>query len=288
MDAEEVETSASAVEGNTAAATVGHRVLSRSNQLTATAVVESDTKEASVAQGRGKMKLRKALAVVTRNRARQIIRRKHRQSAYPSVAPTDAAPAAAAATDTGRMGREGGGSGGAGAGAGASVDWDAEGLQSLREVSQLEMDRQRVLLGMRAGARRVLQIFLPAMRAQLSLQQRQQQKDKTNQHQGADSGSGSDSGHQQSAALLLANENLETGATSLESSPQAPPAETVPMHLLDSSQSIEDMVDMIFPLTLLDRDAAADVTATVDACEEIGDFMASSAFSAGNDMQSTL
>ncbi len=80
---------------------------------------------------------------------------------------------------------------------------------SEKEVSQLESDRAKLLMGMRAGARRVLELFLPAM-----------------QQSGADD---DDSGY---------------------NSPEQHQHQQV---YLDTCCTIDDLLDMMLPLSILNR-----------------------------------
>ena len=79
-----------------------------------------------------------------------------------------------------------------------------------KEVSQLESDRAKLLMGMRAGARRVLELFLPAM-----------------QQSGADDDDDGD-----------------------DDSPEQHQYQQV---YQDTCCTIDDLLDMMLPLSILDR-----------------------------------
>ena len=92
-----------------------------------------------------------------------------------------------------------------------------------KEVSQLESDRVKLLMGMRAGARRVLELFIPAMQqCGVDGVTRNRDNDDDDHH---DHDSGHHSPEQQQQLYL-------------------------------STCSIDDLLDMMLPLSILDRQVA--------------------------------
>jgi len=98
-----------------------------------------------------------------------------------------------------------------------------------KEISQLESDRTKLLMGMRAGARRVLELFLPAM-----------QRSEDDMMMKCSSSS-------RMAGVMLGDNN--DGYNNGHSSEQ---------QLLLNHCSIEDLLDMMLPLAILDREVTHD------------------------------